>query len=87
MAVPSVYVYPTSHYVVILTKAANQQRLPPLYLCLFGLDMKGGILVIAISHASGGPDVLINAIACGCVVQEKSCSTQYSFTITIFHAP
>ena len=37
-------------------KAANQQRLLPLDLCLFGLDMKGGILALAISHATAGPD-------------------------------
>ena len=67
MALPSVYAYPASHYVVILTKAANQQRLPPLDLCVFGCDMKDGILVLAVSHAPAGPDALIGAIACGCV--------------------
>ena len=51
MAMPSVYANPASHYVVILTKAANQRRLPPLDLCVFGWDMKDGILVLAISHA------------------------------------
>ena len=58
MALPSVYVYPASHYVVILTKAANQQRLPPLDLCFFVLDMKSGILVHAISHASVEPEIM-----------------------------
>ena len=86
MALPSVSAYPASHYVVIIRKAANQQRLPPLDLYVFGWDMKDGILVLAISHASLGPDALINVIACGWVAQGKSCSTQYSFIITIFHA-
>ena len=48
-ALPPVYAYPASHYVVILMKAANQQRLPKLELCLFGLDMKGGILALAVA--------------------------------------
>ena len=51
-----VYAYPSSHYVVNIMKAANHQRLIPLDLCWFGLDMKGGILALAISHAPPGPD-------------------------------
>ena len=60
---------PTSQYVVIFVKATTQRRPPPLDLCSFGLDMKGGILVLAISHAPTGPDALIDAIICGCVAQ------------------
>ena len=70
---------PTSHYVVIFVKATTQRRPPSLDLCSFSLDMKGGIPVLAISHASAGPDALIDAITCGCVAQGKACSTQYSF--------
>ena len=43
------------------------------------LDMKGGILVLAISHAPVGPDALTDAITCGCVAQGNACITQYSF--------
>ena len=71
--------YPESHYAIILMKAATQRRLHPLDLCSFGLDMKGGILVLAISHAPAGPDALIDAITCGCVAQGKACCTQYGF--------
>ena len=48
-------------------KAANQQRLLPLDLCLLGLDMKGEILALAISHAPPGPDTPIDVITCGSV--------------------
>ena len=41
-------------------EAANQQRLLPLDLCLFGLDMKGGSL--ALSHALAGPDTPTDVI-------------------------
>ena len=85
MASPSVYAYLVSHYAVILTKAATQQRPPSLDLCLLGLDMKSGILVLVIALASARPGALINAIACGCVAQEKPCSIQYSFMVNIFH--
>ena len=51
-----VYAYPSSHYVVNIMKAANHQRLIPLDLCWFGLDMKGGILALAVSHAPAGPN-------------------------------
>ena len=71
-----IHQYHASHYFVIIMKATNQRRLPPLDLCLFGLDMKGGILVLAIYHAPAGPDVLIGAIVCGCVTQGKACNTQ-----------
>ena len=71
--------YAASHYVVILMKTATQRRPPPLDLCSFGLDMKGRILELAISHAPTGPDALIDAITCGCVTQGKACSTQYSY--------
>ena len=70
---------PTSHYVVIFVKATNQRRPPPLDLCSFSLDMKGGILVLAMPHAPAGPDALKDIITCGCVAQGKGCSTQYSF--------
>ena len=69
------YVYPSSHSVVNIMKAANKQRLLPLDLCLFGLDMKGGILALAISHAPAGPDTPTDVITCGCVAQGKACST------------
>ena len=62
--------YPESHYVIILMKAATQQKPPPLDLCSFGLDMKGGIRVLVISHAPAGPDALMDAITCGRVAQE-----------------
>ena len=52
---------------------------PPLDLCSSGLAMKGGLLVLAISHAPAGPNALIVAITCGCVAQGKACSTQYNF--------
>ena len=67
--------YPSSHCVVNIMKAANQQRLLPLHLFLFGLDMKGGILALAISHVPAGPDAPIDVITCGCVAQRKACST------------
>ena len=60
-------------------KTATQRWPPPLDLCSFGLNMKGGILVLAIPHAPAGPDALIDATTCGCVAQGKACSTQYSF--------
>ena len=82
MALPStsqnlVYACLASRYVVMLTKATIQQRPPALDLCLFGLDMKGGILGLAISHVPAGPDALTDAIAFGCVTQGKACNTQY----------
>ena len=56
-------------------KAANQQRRLSLDLRLFGLDMKGGILALAISHATAGPDTPKDVITCGCVAQGKACNT------------
>ena len=56
-------------------EAANQQRLLPLDLCLFGLDMKGGSLALAISHAPARPDTPTDVITCDCVAQGKACST------------
>ena len=40
-----------SHYVFVLMKVANQERPHPLDLFLSGWDVKGGILVLAISYA------------------------------------
>ena len=68
---------PASHYVLILRKATNQEGC--LDLCLFNMDMKGGILALAIPHTPTGPDALIDAIACGFVAEGKACSTHYSF--------
>ena len=62
-------------------KAATQRR--PLDLCSFGLDMQGGLLVLAIAHAPAGPNALIDAIACGFVAHGKACSKHYSF----YHHP
>ena len=56
-------------------EAANHQRLFPLDLCLFGLDMKGGSLALAISHAPAGPETPTDVITCGCVAQGKACNT------------
>ena len=71
--------YPANDDVLILMKAANQLKPPPRDPIFCGLDMKGGILVIAIFHAPVGPDAFVEVIACGCVAQGKACSTQYSF--------
>ena len=47
------------------------------------MDMKGGILVLAISHAPAGPDALINAITCGCVAHERLAAHNIASIITI----
>ena len=62
-----------------LRESNKPARPRPLDLCSFSLDMKGGILVLAISHAPAGLDALKDIITCGCVAQGKGCSTHYSF--------
>ena len=78
--------YPESRYVVILMKAENQRRPPPLDLCSFGLDMKGGSLVLAIPEAPAGPGALIDAITRGCVAQGRLAAHNITSIITILHA-
>ena len=79
----SVHAYPESHYIVILMKTATEWRPPPLDLCSFGMDMKGGILVLAIFHAPAEPDALIDAITCGCVAEERLAVHIKASTITL----
>ena len=65
-----------NHYAVIFTKAENQQPPSAWDLCLFDYDLKGRILVLAVSQASAVPGALIDTIVCGCVVKRKACSMQ-----------
>ena len=85
MTLPSVYAYPASHICCNPQESSKPAKVASTGSVCVGLGYEGWNPCTC-SHASLGPDALINAIACGCVTQGKSCSTQYSFIITIFHA-